>query len=290
MSAVFSYVFGCCIRPRSPDSDEPDERTPFIQPADEVSPVRTYTVDHDRLRERLGTIVRSKEGKMVNVNQPLPFNMHGRPPHARPDRSVSANTTPPRPSSSTAQTTHPPDSPTAAAHTQIGRIPSYSPSREPSPSIQTSRSTSSLHPGDASYLPPGVDPDGGNRRPILNVRLVRGPSGFTTGGRTRQGQVAIRGRLGRPGEDRGRESGDEAGNSDAASAKGKARENASGVNGASDAEPRPGGQAAAPHVVNGNGVDVPGSSEVAAQETTLSALDSEFIIEDVGDIAQSWGD
>lgn len=43
-------------------------------------------------------------------------------------------------------------------------------------------------------------------------------------------------------------------------------------------------------MVNGNGVDVPGSSEVAAQETTLSALDSEFIIEDVGDIAQSWGD
>ncbi|KAI0633497.1 hypothetical protein C8Q77DRAFT_1057605 [Trametes polyzona] len=276
MASVVRYVFGCCIRARSPGPKEPDERTPFIQPTDEVSPIRTYTVDHDRLKERLGTIVRSKEGKMVNVNQPLPFNLHGRPPHARPDRSLSANTTPPR-----ASTTH------------TTRVPSYSTSREPSPSIQTSRSTSSLHPGDASYLPPEADPDGGNRRPILNIRLVRGPGGFYAGARPRPGPVS-RGRSGRPGEEDARENGDEAGGSGSTDGKGKAVAN--GVSETSDPTPSTTGERPNPAGVSesatGHSGDTHGAvgSAAAAEAHESTPFDSEFKIEDVGDIAQSWGD
>ena len=134
---------------------------------------------------------------MVNVNQPLPFNLHNRPAYGRTDRSLSANTTPPRPTSSTNPS---PDSPSAAAYPNQ-HAPSYTPSREPSPSIQTSRSASSLHPGDASYLPPESDPENGARRPILNARIVRGVGGFTVGG-GRVGRSTTRGRTGRFGDDR----------------------------------------------------------------------------------------
>ncbi|KAI0644706.1 hypothetical protein C8Q79DRAFT_1011721 [Trametes meyenii] len=289
MAAVFRQFFGCCIRSRPPNPEEPDERTPFIQPTDEVPPILTYTVDHDRMRERLGTIVRSKEGKMVNVNQPLPFNLHGRPPHARPDRSLSANTTPPRASSSAGPT---PESSTAAGKGQQPRLPSYSPSREPSPSIQTSRSTSSLHPGDASYLPPEADPENGHRRPILNVRLVRGPGGFMPlGGRPRQGPATARGRSGRPNEERGRENGGEAEGLEAARGNSMAATNS--VNRASNASSLRNGEASntdhdtAAHTANS--ADGSDSNDSAAQDEP-SALDSEFKIEDVGDISQSWGD
>ncbi|KAH9858996.1 hypothetical protein C2E23DRAFT_28215 [Lenzites betulinus] len=289
MASVARYVFGCCIRGQSPGPKEPDERTPFIQPTtDEVPPLRSYTVDHDRLNEQLGTIVRAKEGgsslrKMVNVNQPLPFNLHGRP-HARFDRSVSANTTPPRASSSAAYR----DAPHGHAH--ANRVPSYSNSREPSPSIQTSRSTSSLHPGDASYLPPESDPEGGSRRPILNVRLVRGPGGFFAGSKPRLGSVS-RGRPGRPGEERGRENGNEAEGTVQAEDIGKGVTN--GANEASDTTSSTSeegsnhaGVSEAAAVRNGHAWD----GGAAAQEHESSAFDSDFKIEDVGDIAQSWGD
>ena len=47
-------------------------------------------------------------------------------------------------------------------------------------------------------------------------------------------------------------------------------------------------EAAAVH--NGNGTDTHADGGSAAQDHEISALDSEFKIEDVGDIAQSWGD
>ncbi|EIW62707.1 uncharacterized protein TRAVEDRAFT_160672 [Trametes versicolor FP-101664 SS1] len=279
MASVVRYVFGCCIRAHSPGPKEPDERTPFIQPSDEVPPIRTYTVDHDRLKERLGTIVRSKEGKMVNVNQPLPFNLYGRPPHARLDRTDLA-----------------PQSSTIAGNPHLPRMPSQSTSREPSPSIQTSRSTSSLHPGDASYLPPEADPEGGSRKPILNVRLVRGPGGFFAGARPRPGPMT-RGRPGRPSEERARENGDGSGALGSTDGKGKAV--VDGANGTPDAPSSTTAEAhthadnpdeAAAAALNGNGTHSHADGSVAAQAPESSGSDSEFKIEDVGDIAQSWGD
>ncbi|KAG7089960.1 hypothetical protein E1B28_011585 [Marasmius oreades] len=70
----FLNIFCCCSggSSKNPQQDEVDETTRLIpeivaeQPPS--SPALVY-VDHERLRERLGTIVRAKEGKMVNVIQ-----------------------------------------------------------------------------------------------------------------------------------------------------------------------------------------------------------------------------
>ncbi|CDO75689.1 hypothetical protein BN946_scf184585.g2 [Trametes cinnabarina] len=290
MASFFQHVFGCCIRRRLHlhNPEEPDENTPFIPPSDDAPPPRTYTIDHERMRERLGTIVRSKEGKMVNVNQPLPFNLHGhgRAPVTLPSGSLSTNTTPPRPSSSAAHDTITADSSTATVMMHTPRLPSYSPSRDPSPSIQTSRSTSSLHPGDASYLPPDADPDAGVRRPILNVRLVRAGGRRSSGGRPRPGLTFERGRQGRSGDVRARDSSDEAEDWNN-NGKGKTK---SGINGThvgstvatagadSDSVPRDTFDTGALGYASG---DAPNGT---------SALDLDIKIDDVGNIAESWGD
>ncbi|PIL36284.1 hypothetical protein GSI_01947 [Ganoderma sinense ZZ0214-1] len=285
MASIIQVVFGCCMKSGPSTTSEPDERTPFIPPSDEVPPARNYTVDHQKMKERLGSIVRSKEGKMVNVNQPLPFNLHNRRTYGRQDRSVSANTTPPRPTSSASQTNPSPDSPSASGYPTQSNIPSYTPSRDPSPSIQTSHSTSSLHPGDASYLPPEADPDGGIRRPILNVRLVRGSGMFIPGSRVRQGRSATRGRLGRFGEDRG-------GSTDDVNGKGKRVEN--GGDSIEVESPSTAGDnsqvrsiALPTHLQDGGQAD--GSSN-ATPDRRPPFLATEFKIEDVGSLSQSWGE
>ena len=148
---------------------------------------------------------------MVNVNTPLPFNLHNRDVHGRnldPSSSRSARS--------------------RSAHATMGgpagygpemlpevpsRMPSYSPTRdrEPSPALETSRSTTSLRPGDASYAIPDNERESGAKRPILNIRLVRGGS-FGAGGaytsRPRQSRAPTRGRPGHsegsvPEEERG---------------------------------------------------------------------------------------
>ncbi|KAI1794239.1 hypothetical protein LXA43DRAFT_1072826 [Ganoderma leucocontextum] len=285
MASIIQVVFSCCMRSGPSTTSEPDERTPFIQPSDEATPVRNYTVDHQKMKERLGYIVRSKEGKMVNVNQPLPFNLHNRRSYGRQDRSVSANTTPPRPTSSASQTNPSPDSPSASGYPTQPNIPSYTPSRDPSPSIQTSHSTSSLHPGDASYLPPEADPDGGIRRPILNVRLVRGSGMFIPGGRARQGRSATRGRLGRFGEDR-------SGSTEDVSGKGKRVENGGG--GIEVESPSTAGENSQvrdiglpAHLQDGRRAD---ESSNAVPDRRAPFLATEFKIEDVGSLSQSWGE
>ncbi|OBZ70973.1 hypothetical protein A0H81_09308 [Grifola frondosa] len=148
-------------------------------PADEVPPCVVLLLCRRLAKNEgaSGTIVRSKEGYVPPRLATLTFlaGSYSAPflfcsisdrkmgsPHA-PDHSVSARTTPPRPAPPAPPPPTPTDSMHPAAHP---RAPSYSPERDPSPSIQTSRSTSSLHPGDASYLPPEADPDSGVHKPI----------------------------------------------------------------------------------------------------------------------------
>ncbi|CAA7263014.1 unnamed protein product [Cyclocybe aegerita] len=83
MAGVFERIFGCCLsRKRSQILNvQPDERTHLIPALNEPvgsSLPSVYVVDHERMKERLSTIVRSKEGKMVNVAARLPFNLHNR--------------------------------------------------------------------------------------------------------------------------------------------------------------------------------------------------------------------
>ncbi|KZT71643.1 hypothetical protein DAEQUDRAFT_763511 [Daedalea quercina L-15889] len=177
MASCFATVFACCLRggrSGSPGQEGPDERTHLIPPtSDQLSFHEPYVVDQQQLNARLGPIVRAKEGKMVNVNTPLPFNLHNRPLHDPSSRSASAHLDP------------------SAAQRRVSGSP---PRDDSASSIPTSRSTSSLQPGDASYLPPEADPEYGHRT-VLNVRLVRGPPG--AGVWTRRGRSVTRGRYSR---------------------------------------------------------------------------------------------
>ncbi|KAK7053585.1 hypothetical protein R3P38DRAFT_3576552 [Favolaschia claudopus] len=77
---MFPSVFCCC---RVRDSVEEDDRT--VMPTETthlISPVpgipspglaETSAVDHQKLQDRMGTIVRTKEGKMVNLTVRTPF-------------------------------------------------------------------------------------------------------------------------------------------------------------------------------------------------------------------------
>ncbi|KAF7334679.1 hypothetical protein MVEN_02298500 [Mycena venus] len=74
-------LFCCCARPRVEDDPTviPTETTHLISGAAGLpSPhlPETMAIDRQRLQERMGTIVRSKEGKMVNVNARTPFILH----------------------------------------------------------------------------------------------------------------------------------------------------------------------------------------------------------------------
>lgn len=223
---------------------------------------------------------------MVNVNAQLPFNIHNKPHHrlhGRSDRSLSMHRDPSCPGASASRTQ--PSSPTAAAfeHSSAARMPSYSRSRDPSPSIQTSHSTTSLHPGDASYLPPDADPDGGPRGPLFNVRLVRGDGGIGIGtDKLRQGRNVGRGRLGRFSEERGRTL------AQASDAYGDAAQDSGRGHGAMDGEPAGPEQEPAGACTSAVGDECLPAEEGAQQG--LSPHVSNFTIQDVGKIAESWGD
>ena len=130
---------------------------------------------------------------MVNVNTVLPFNLHNKDvPGRRVDPSSSRSTR--------SRSAHPTmGGPSGYGPEMLPEVPSrmasYSPTRDrdPSPPLEVGQSITSLHPGDASYLPEGED-DNGNRRPILNVRLVK--EGEDTERESRSGRSTTRGRPG----------------------------------------------------------------------------------------------
>ncbi|KAJ7137802.1 hypothetical protein C8R44DRAFT_766241 [Mycena epipterygia] len=92
----FFTLFCCCghhtVR-SARENDTVDETTHLIPPNLESTPAVVFT-DHQRIQERLVTIVRAKERKMVNVNSQIPFNLHNRviTPNPSLSRSVSLST------------------------------------------------------------------------------------------------------------------------------------------------------------------------------------------------------
>ncbi|KAL4253324.1 hypothetical protein ABKN59_005144 [Abortiporus biennis] len=262
MGSLFRQIFCCCIRSSSPGPHEPDETTNLIRPEDSVPQTPSYVVDTQKMKERLGTIVRAKEGKMVNVNAPLPFNLHNKSLYAqleesssRSERSLSVENN--------------------GVSDTVGRarLPSYSPTRggrDLSPSLQTSRSTTSLHPGDASYLPPEADPDNGNRGPILNVRLVNVGGSGSSG---RVGRSITRGR-------RGRYSFERPSNLAMAHLENESSDIKS-FSKLPDATPR------AHPCSDASSQETRPEADTLGQDTPLAM---EFKIQGVGKISQSWGD
>jgi hypothetical protein len=118
---------------------------------------------------------------MVNVNAQIPFNLHNQNLGQRLD-----------PSSSRSARSH-----SGGGRTDYSNQNSRRPSPSPAPSLQLSRSSTSLHPGDVASSHFSIDQE--PRKPLLNVRLVRGV------GRRRASGSRVRGRLGRFGEEGGRE-------------------------------------------------------------------------------------
>lgn len=169
---MFNFLFSCCVRQRRRDPTVPDEHT-FLIPATTASETPTpqpRVVDHQKLKERLGTVVRSKEGKMVNVNAAFPFNLHNQTLGDPPSRSVSGGTL------------------------DSSRRTSRSPARD---SLHTRYSSTSLHrdaEGSTSQGNDTVDGRGDPYKPILNVRLVSTPA---SNGANRAINGISRGRPGR---------------------------------------------------------------------------------------------
>ncbi|KAJ6512306.1 hypothetical protein DFH09DRAFT_1333454 [Mycena vulgaris] len=87
---MLCLLFPCCIRPLDDDSADqviPNETSRLIPASAQLPPPGPpeMTVDHQKLNDRLSTIVRAKEGKMVNVISRTPFTL----------RSVHDNTSSP---------------------------------------------------------------------------------------------------------------------------------------------------------------------------------------------------
>jgi len=155
MSTLFGHLFGCCLRPRLSSEEQPDERR-HLDPNGAGNPIYvprdTVVSDRQKVKERLGNIVRSKEGKMVNVTDHLPFNLNNRNTPAASTSRLRTESPSPHPSVGTGETT------------------------------TTSRSGSSLRPrGGRPGLP---------KEPALSVRLVKGRDGTHRGsaGRGRLGR------------------------------------------------------------------------------------------------------
>ncbi|KAJ7034486.1 hypothetical protein C8F04DRAFT_1395516 [Mycena alexandri] len=76
MSSLIAQLFCCCVRPRAAATDVestviPNEHSRLLDP-----PSPAIVVDHQKLSDRLGTIVRAKVGKMVSVSARTPFTLH----------------------------------------------------------------------------------------------------------------------------------------------------------------------------------------------------------------------
>jgi len=254
MYSLFTQMWACCMRARSP-TVEVDESSQLLIPEEPPQP-QLYTANHKRLRERLGTIVRSKEGKMINIGTPLPFNLHSKALHARIDPSGSGSSRSGARSISGSSDQRP---------NRTGAEPERSPSRASSPQPPSSPSFVSLQPGDASYLPPDERYPGG--RPILNVRLANDGSGRTRRGRSR-------GRPGRFGEERGRIIKQGNGNV-------RLKEDEGGGDHSSDAKL----SSSVP-----SSSESPPQNELPFNEESPPAIQKSFRIKDVGTIARSWRD
>ncbi|KIJ49535.1 hypothetical protein M422DRAFT_66021 [Sphaerobolus stellatus SS14] len=141
MSSLFSWLTVCCSRSTPPENEG---ETQLLLPGDGV-PVYvapdTAAVDRERVKERLGNIVRSKEGKMVNVTDHLPFNLNHRDPNGA----------------------------------SSSRLRAESPS--PHPSVETGDSMASR---SSSFRLRGGRP-GIPKEPALSVRLIRGRDGQRSG-------------------------------------------------------------------------------------------------------------
>ncbi|KAF8076971.1 hypothetical protein FPV67DRAFT_1473408 [Lyophyllum atratum] len=98
MAYAFLSSLFCCCRQKEGENDIPDQRddeNSRLIP-DSLGPSmysNTALIDQQRLQQKLGTIVRAKERKMVNVGSQIPFNLHNQllPPEVNHTQSRSVS-------------------------------------------------------------------------------------------------------------------------------------------------------------------------------------------------------
>jgi len=183
MVSLFQLLFSCCLRPHSKNKHPqlPDETSRLIPVLMDPSPHSTsqthpHIDDPQKIQERLGGIVRSTQGKMVNVTAHLPFNLHNQ---KLAPRSLD-------PSSSRSQSSN------GYGYPYDGRRASRGPGgvyvrRQPSAGASES-------PGPSS----DYSEDGVARKPLLEVRLVTDAeaaaerTGDSSGASSRRGRKRAR--------------------------------------------------------------------------------------------------
>lgn len=166
------------------DSEEhviPNEESPLIPP-DLDNPSYIDEPFNKKLQERLSTVVRAKEGKMVNLGSQIPFNLHNRTlvSDRTVSRSASGSLDPQPPFSSE------PFIDATGGNRRYGaqKVPRWMESRSPSPShdleeLEQESSRSSRFEPVAEQPKPTAP---------LGVKLVNytGPTGMTSRGRARE--------------------------------------------------------------------------------------------------------
>ncbi|KAJ7636462.1 hypothetical protein FB45DRAFT_906652 [Roridomyces roridus] len=89
-------LFCCCASAAAADdvSVIPDETTHLIPKVSSLTPDSLSVLDHQKLQDRMSTIVRAKQGKMVNVAARTPFTVQTAPPtpSAVPDPDPAGDT------------------------------------------------------------------------------------------------------------------------------------------------------------------------------------------------------
>ncbi|KAJ6453968.1 hypothetical protein C8R45DRAFT_1223007 [Mycena sanguinolenta] len=164
-ASILSLLFCSCLRPRVEDDPTviPTETTHLMGPESarfsSTNLADSITVDRQKLHARMSTIVRSKEGKMVNVSARVPFTIHSAPEST----NSSAPASPPSASRLASPTT--PTTPTlpepSASNGHRGQVLTLTPARmrlradsrysSPSGSRSSSRRRTDFSDRNSSY-------------------------------------------------------------------------------------------------------------------------------------------
>ncbi|KDQ55600.1 hypothetical protein JAAARDRAFT_37011 [Jaapia argillacea MUCL 33604] len=267
MSSFFTALFSCCLRSHSHTSEGPDETTHLIPAAaeDSTAPPQRHVVvvDHQKMKDRLGVIVRSKEGKMVNVNAQIPFNLHNK-------SLYNQNTFPyPTHDDTASEDNHNPDR--QAQNTNHSQTRDLSPQASDLSYSTTSLPRNLSGDGDGGFGDGNGNGNGGGGKK-LNVRLVHGKR---TGSRSRLGRF-VEGERGRS-RDRARMQDLSAGEGEGSGEEGRREDSV-------------GGHADDEHEVEPAAVKDGGDGEVALSDINTAPPRRAFTIQNAEAIACSWGD
>ncbi|KAF8814817.1 hypothetical protein BYT27DRAFT_6960675 [Phlegmacium glaucopus] len=177
---MFSQLFSCCVQ-RKPSNNfkTPNEQSRLIPPTEEPTPNDELLIDHQKFKERMSSIVRSKEGKMVNVNARLPFNLHNKNLSATMGASSSGSRSASGSSTNRPSLNFSPLSPSSQSHEHIqGYVGApLTPVTHPVISRDSSLSREpSAHESETST-------------PILNLRLVKSLPSASIGIAARRGRA-----------------------------------------------------------------------------------------------------